>query len=206
MKLNVHENDIPDYVLKDIKSVAIDTEAMGLNIISRDRLCVLQMFIDKKYLHIVKFPEKKYNCPNLKKLLKDNNIQKIFHYARFDMLAIYVYFKIMVKNVVCTKILSKIARTYSDRHGLKEICRERLKIDLNKGEQSSDWGSVDLSQSQINYASKDVLYLEDLYNSLKITAIREGKFHIAQGMFKCLPAIVKAEFYHYDPVILISHH
>jgi ribonuclease D len=203
MKTIVHKFDLP----KDFKAttLSIDTETMGLNL-NRDRLCCVQLLVDEQEVHIVHFPKPIYNkSPNLISLLKDKKIFKLFHFARFDMLAIYKYLGVLVRNVACTRILSKITRTFSDRHSLKELCREKLKVDISKNEQSSDWGRNDLTQGQIDYAAKDVIYLPGIFKALKETTERENRFHVAQAIFDALPSIIIAEANFFDPIALIEH-
>jgi ribonuclease D len=207
MKTNVHLFDIPKSLLdrvKEIKELSIDTEAMGLEI-SRDRLCTIQMFIDRSEIHIVHFPEINYEAKNLKKFLNQKNILKIFHFARFDIGIIYKYLDILMENVVCTRTLSKIARTYSDRHSLKELCREILKKELNKGEQSSDWGKKTLTQSQISYAANDVIFLPEIFEHLKEMCIRENRYEVAEAIFKIFPELVFISHNNFDILRLIDH-
>jgi ribonuclease D len=205
MKKYVLEYDLPDNFKQNVNFVAIDTEAMGLNP-HRDRLCVVQLKVEDK-IYVIHFKKPIYNkSKNLIALLKNSKIQKIFHYARFDMFIIYKYLKIMPTSVICTRTLSKIVRTYSDRHSLKELCKEFLKKDLNKGEQSSDWGSEELSQSQIEYAAKDVIYLEEIYEPLWKMATRDNKDKFAKNIFGCIETAVMADFYHYDIGLLLAHH
>lgn len=204
MKTFVYEYDIPENLIDKVKTLAIDTEAMGLKTI-RDRLCTVQMLINESDIHIVHFPEPKYKSNNLVKLLQNNKIKKIFHFARFDMYIMYKYLGVLVENVVCTRMMSKIARTYSDKHSLKELCRELLKKDLNKGEQSSDWGREKLTESQISYAGNDVIYLPKIYESLKIMCVRENRMEVVEKMFAILPNLVFTEANHFDILELIDH-
>ena len=208
MKKYIYKYDIPQDVFdsllqKNITMISIDTEALGLDI-NRDRLCVVQMMINKD-VYIVHFPKPNYESKNLKQLLGDSKIQKLFHFARFDMFIIYKYLGVLMKNIVCTRVLSKIVRTYSDRHGLKELCRELLKYDMNKGAQSSNWAIEDLTQSQIDYAANDVIYLPDLFDILKTMAEKEKRYSIAQDMFDILPSIIRIENSLFNPVDLIDH-
>ncbi len=146
-------------------SIAIDSETMGLNIL-RDRLCVLQISAGDGNAHLIQFEHGKYEAPNLKKLLSDKKVLKIFHFARFDLAAILHYLNVELTNVYCTKIASKLTRTYTDAHGLKSLCDEMLNVELSKKQQSSDWGVATLSQKQIDYAASDVLYLHQLKENL----------------------------------------
>ena len=205
MKRYVFEYDLPDDFNENINFVAIDTEAMGLNP-HRDRLCVVQLKLAEK-IYIVHFKKPIYTkSKNLISLLKNSKIQKIFHYARFDMFILFKYLKVMPNSIICTRTLSKIVRTYSDRHSLKELCKEFLKNDLNKGEQSSDWGNEELTQSQIEYAAKDVIYLEELYDCLWKMAVRDNKHKFSKEVFDCIKTAVLADFYHYDIGLLLAHH
>lgn len=204
-KIHLYNYDLPANLAETKEEViSIDTEAMGLNS-DRDRLCLVQILIGSS-VYMVHFPKPDYNAPNLKKLLNNKKIKKIFHFARFDMGIIYRYLGIMLENVVCTRILSKIARTYSDKHGLKEVCRELLKKEINKGEQSSHWGSDKLTESQKNYAANDVIFLPRLFEELKKICDKENRFIIADKMFKMLPDIIFIDCNKFDVVSLIEHH
>jgi ribonuclease D len=204
MKTTVHKYDIPEYLIEKTTSLAIDTEAMGLKT-ARDRLCTVQMLINEKEVHIVHFPTANYKAPNLKKLLKRNNIPKLFHFARFDVLIMYKYLGVLVQNILCTRTISKIARTYSDKHSLKELCRELLKKELNKGEQSSDWGRETLTDSQISYAASDVIYLPDIFTALKVMCEREERYPVALRACELIGHVVFIENENFDPVHLIEH-
>ena len=203
-KVLTHKFDLPEEFLDfSQKAIAIDTEAMGLTT-QRDRLCVIQIKIGD-IIHVIHFPEAKYECENLKKLLQKKSIKKIFHFARFDMIMIYRYIGVLVENIVCTRILSKISRTFSDRHGLKELCKEKLKIEINKGEQTSYWGSEELTNSQVQYAAKDVEFLESLYEELKNMAERENRMEVAEKMFIAMPSLIFIECNNFDPIKLFEH-
>lgn len=204
-KVHLYTYDLPESVINTTEEIlAIDTEAMGLNS-DRDRLCLVQILIGSN-VYMVHFPTADYKAPNLKKLLSNEKVQKIFHFARFDMGIIYRYLGIMLANVVCTRILSKIARTYSDKHGLKEVCRELLKKEINKGEQSSNWGGDKLTDSQKSYAANDVILLPRLFEELKKICDKENRFAIADTMFKMLPSIIFIDCNKFDVVSLIEHH
>ena len=204
--MKIHINDLP-HDFKDATIVAIDTETMGLNIF-KDKLCTVQLnikFNEKQEIHIVHFPKKEYNLAiNLKKFLRNKKVLKIIHFARFDMLSIYLYLNVMLDNVVCTKMLSKIVRSYSDRHSLVESCRELLNINLNKQSQSSDWGQLILSEQQFAYAANDVKYLFDIYEQLKNMAIREKRIKIAESAFKTLQSLTYIESQQYHPLDILS--
>ena len=188
--IKLYNGDIPKNL--DLgNSIAVDTETMGLNI-NNDRLCLIQISSKIGECHIIKFEKKKKNAPNLKKILENNLILKIFHFARFDVAVIKKYLKIDCTPIYCTKIASKIARTFTDRHGLKDLCKNLLNIDINKQNQTSDWGNKELTKHQINYAANDVLYLHEIKNKLNNILQREGKKYLADACFKFLPT--RAEF------------
>ena len=188
--IKLYNGDIPKNL--DLgNSIAVDTETMGLNI-NNDRLCLIQISSKNGECHIIKFEKKKNNAPNLKKILENNLILKIFHFARFDVAVIKKYLKIDCTPIYCTKIASKIARTFTDRHGLKDLCKNLLNIDINKQNQTSDWGNKELTKHQINYAANDVLYLHEIKNKLNNILQREGKKYLADACFKFLPT--RAEF------------
>ncbi len=175
-----HKNDLP----KDLKfsnSIAIDTETMGLDF-RRDRLCLVQISDGDDFAHLVQI-KKDTHYPNLSKILKNNKIKKIFHYARFDLAAIQKHMGIFCENIYCTKIASKLVRTYTDRHGLKELCKELINIDISKQKQSSDWGNENLSNEQLKYAASDVLYLHKIKNELDIILKRENRQELAKTLF-----------------------
>ncbi len=174
----VHKNDLPtDVDLGD--AIAVDTETMGLKT-TRDRLCVVQLSSGDGNAHLVQFDGSDYSAPNLKKLMTDEKVLKIFHFARFDICAIKYYLGVDTNNVYCTKIASKLARTYTDAHGLKAICSELLSVEISKKQQSSDWGSEKMSKDQIKYAAQDVLYLHQLKEKLDVMLEREGRLEIFQ--------------------------
>jgi len=181
----LHEDDLPISALEEGISVAIDTETTGLNLFS-DRLCLIQFCFGTSKCHLVRI-NKGRDYPNVCTLLANNNIKKIFHYARFDIAMLYMRFKVLAQNVYCTKIASKFARSYTERHGLANICRELLGIEISKEQQSSDWGGVILSEAQKTYAASDVLYLHQIYEILNERLIREDRFHLASECFKFLP-------------------
>ncbi len=182
----VHRGDLPGG-LEFGDAVAVDTEAMGLNN-HRDRLCVVQLSAGDGTAHLVTFDaEDDYAAPNLKALLADPSVTKIFHYARFDIAIIRRYLGVSCTPLYCTKIASHLARTYTDGHGLKDLCRELLGIDLSKAQQSSDWGSPELSREQILYAASDVLYLHRLRAILDAMLQREGRTEHLESCFRFLP-------------------
>jgi ribonuclease D len=182
MAIFIHENDLPSNIVLS-GDLAIDTETMGLNH-HRDRLCVLQISDGRGDAHLIKFTKDSYQqAQNLKELLSDSNRCKIFHFARFDIAAIEYNLNIQLDNIYCTKIASKLARTYTDSHGLKELCRDMLGVQISKQQQSSDWGDSSLSKEQAEYAANDVLHLHALRNKLNKILVREGRMEIAQKCF-----------------------
>lgn len=185
MTISLHKNDLPDGLHFE-GALAIDSETLGLNPL-RDRLCVVQLSQGDGTAHLVQFDGTDYSAPNLKALLSDPNLVKIFHFARFDLAAIYHYLGVWATPVFCTKIASKLTRTYTDRHGLKDLTRELISVDLSKQQQSSDWGAETLSEAQMAYAASDVLHLHQLMEILIVRLKREGRFEIAQKTFDYLP-------------------
>ncbi len=185
MSITLHKGDLPGDV--DLGSVvAVDTETMGLNPV-RDRLCLVQLSSGDGTAHLVQLGKDEYDAPNLKALLSDDKIIKIFHFARFDLAAVKAYMGIDCGPVYCTRTASKLCRTYTDKHGLRDICKQFLGIDLNKQQQSSDWGAAELSQEQMNYAASDVLHLHALKEKLDEILEREGRAELAQSCFDFLP-------------------
>ncbi len=172
LDIKLHKEDLPDQIeLGD--NIAVDCEFMGLNV-ERDRLCLVQISTGNKDAHIIQLNRNLYNAPNLKKILENKEVNKIFHFARADLLFLKKYLKVTVQNVSCTKIMSKLARSYSDKHGLKDLVKEFVGVDLNKNLQSSDFGG-DLSEKQLQYCAKDVIYLHEIYESLFKILIREKR-------------------------------
>jgi ribonuclease D len=184
-KIHVHEGDLPASVSFG-SSVAVDSEALGLKP-HRDRLCVVQLSAGDGSAHLVQLSQTGYDAPNLKALMADPGVLKIFHYARFDVAAIKHYLGVDTQPIYCTKIASKLSRTYTDRHGLKDITSELLGIELSKQQQSSDWAAAKLSQQQQAYAASDVLHLHKLKERLDAMLEREGRTHLAQAAFDFLP-------------------
>jgi ribonuclease D len=185
MGFNLHKGDLPAHISFG-QSVAVDTEALGLNP-HRDALCVVQLSSGDGAAHIVQLERPVYDAPNLKKLLTDPAILKIFHYARFDLAMLRLHMGIEVAPVYCTKIASRLTRTYTDRHGLRDLCREVLNIDISKLQQSSDWGAEKLSEAQLSYAGTDVVHLHALKAQLDGMLAREGRTALAQKCFDFLP-------------------
>ena len=185
MKNYVYRGDLPDDL--DLgPTVAIDCETMGLNP-KRDRLCVVQLSSGDGNAHLVQVAKGQSSAPNLCRMLEDPNVLKLFHFGRFDIAAMFETFGALTAPVYCTKIASRLVRTYTDRHGLKNLLQELLSVDISKQQQSSDWGSKKLSKAQIEYASSDVLYLHRLRDSLNQMMIREGRMEMAQSCFDFLP-------------------
>ena len=182
--IEVHQGDLPDG-LTFTDSVAVDTETQGLKL-GRDRLCLAQVSAGDNTCHLVQFQAGDYDAPNLKKLITDTAVTKIFHYARFDLAAITQYLGVTCQPVYCTKIASRLARTYTDRHGLKDVCKELLNVELSKDQQSSDWAASELSKEQIEYAAADVLYLHGLRAKLDEILAREGREELAKSCFDFL--------------------
>tara|TARA_B100001250_G_scaffold277975_1_gene240414 strand:- start:4490 stop:5101 length:612 start_codon:yes stop_codon:yes gene_type:complete len=191
LDIKLHKEDLPDQI-KFSDKIAIDCEFMGLNF-KRDRLCLVQISSGNKDAHIIQLNKDKYNAPNLKKLLADKKINKIFHFARADMLFIKKYLNIEVENVSCTKIMSKIARSYSDKHGLKELIKEFIGIDISKQMQSSDFGG-DLNEKQIQYCANDVIYIHKIYEELHKILVRENRIELYDKTIKFLPIRVALDF------------
>jgi ribonuclease D len=184
MKVKIHKNDLPNNL--DLgKIVAVDTETMGLDY-KRDPLCLVQISSGNEEVHLIQIDRQNFKADNLKKILEDNTIKKIFHFARFDLAVLNYYLKAETNNVYCTKISSKIGRTYTDKHGLKDLCKELLNIELSKQMQSSDWGAKTLTEQQQNYAASDVLYLHKIKEELDKILIRENRMELAEHCFKFL--------------------
>lgn len=185
MAIKLYRGDLPADVAFGA-SVAIDTETLGL-LPRRDKLCLIQLSSGDGNAHLVQFDRSTYDAPNLKKLLTDPKVLKIFHFARFDVAVLQQYLGVETFPLYCTKIASKLTRTYTDRHGLKDLVREMLGIELNKQQQSSDWGSHVLSDSQKQYAAQDVLYLHELKTRLDQMLEREGRAKMAKACFDFIP-------------------
>jgi ribonuclease D len=203
MTIHLHKNDLPDGLVFS-GSIAVDTETRGLKI-SRDRLCLVQLSAGDGEVHIVQFDGENYEAPNLKKLLSDRNIVKIFHFARFDLAAIAHYLNVHAAPLWCTKIASKLVRTYTDRHGLKDICRELIGVELSKQQQSSDWAAPDLSDAQLNYAASDVLYLHQLKDKLEAMLDREGRRPMAEACFDFVLIRAAMDMTGFEDVDIFSH-
>lgn len=185
MDITLHHGDLPDNI--DFgDSVAVDTETMGLNPV-RDRLCLVQLSAGDGTCHLVKFDGENYDAPNLRKLMADPNVTKLFHFARFDVAVMQAYLDVVTAPIYCTKIASKLVRTFTSYHGLKNLCRDLIGVEISKQQQSSDWGAAELSPEQQEYAASDVLYLHQLREKLNGMLIREGRMELAQSCFDFLP-------------------
>ena len=189
--IKLHKQDLPDEIRFSDK-IAIDCEFTGLNI-ERDRLCLVQISAGKNDAHIIQLNKDNYNAPNLKKVLSDNNINKLFHFARADLLFIKKYLGIDVENINCTKIMSKIGRSYSDKHGLKDLIKEFVGVDISKQLQTSDFGG-DLSEKQLKYCAQDVVYLHKIYESLKKILVREKRINLYEKTIKFMNTRVELDF------------
>ncbi|MSO69249.1 MAG: ribonuclease D [Alphaproteobacteria bacterium] len=186
MSLHLHKGDLPAG-LSFGKSIAIDTETMGLSH-ARDRLCLVQISSGDGDCHLVQFsPPGRINAPNLAKLLSDRAVLKIFHFARFDVAVIAHYLGVMCAPIYCTKIASKLTRTFTDRHGLKDLCKDLVNVEISKQQQTSDWGAAELSEEQLSYAASDVLHLHAIKEKLDQMLKREGRMGVAEACFAFLP-------------------
>jgi ribonuclease D len=184
-KIELHRFDLPEGVTFG-DAVAVDTETMGLEP-RRDRLCLVQLSAGDGTAHLVHFPEPRYAAPRLCALLADPAVTKLFHYARFDVAMLRCYLDVAAAPLYCTKIASRLTRTYTDRHGLKDLCKELLDVDLSKQQQSSDWGAAELTAEQLRYAAADVLHLHALRARLDAMLAREGRRQLAEACFRFLP-------------------
>jgi ribonuclease D len=203
MKIKLHKNDLPDGL--DLGSiVAIDSETLGLNPF-RDRLCLVQLSSGDGTAHAVQFAPGEYAAPNLKRMLADPKVLKLFHYARFDMGMFRRYLGVMTAPVYCTKIASKLVRTYTDRHGLKDLVKELLNVDLSKEQQSSDWGAPELSDKQLAYAASDVAHLHRLKEVLDGMLAREGRTALAKACFDFLPGRVDLDLGGWSELDIFAH-
>jgi ribonuclease D len=203
MTTRLHRGDLPDPAAYG-GVIAIDTETLGLNP-NRDRLCVVQLSSGDGSADVVQFPAGDNKAPNLVNLLRDPNRLKLFHFARFDLAILYKTFGVMPEPVYCTKIASKLARTYTDKHGLKDIVKELLGHDLSKQQQSSDWGAENLSEAQIAYAASDVLHLHALKERLDQMLAREGRREFAEACFRFLPVRARLDLAGFAEVDLFAH-
>jgi len=203
MTIFLHKNDLPSNT-NFSGSIAIDTETMGLNI-TRDRLCLAQISAGDGNAHLVQFEAGKYEAPNLKKLLSDDKILKIFHFARFDLMALQYYLGVEIENIYCTKIASRLTRTYTDSHGLKSLCEELLGVELSKKQQTSYWGNLEISEKQKEYAAADVLHLHRLKVKLDEMLKRENRTEIFEACLKFLPARAKLDLQGFINLDIFAH-
>jgi ribonuclease D len=203
MTVRQHRGDLPD-LSRYTDAVAIDTETMGLNP-HRDRLCVVQLSNGDGSADVVQIPRDFADAPNLKALFANPKITKIFHFARFDLAALYNAFGVMPQPVYCTKIASRLCRTYTDRHGLKDLVREVLNIELSKQQQSSDWGAPSLNEAQLAYAASDVLHLHALRERLDVMLAREGRSELAQACFAFLPTRARLDLQGWEAEDIFAH-
>lgn len=204
MAVYFHEEDLPEDVLGE-GAVAVDTETMGLQTL-RDRLCLLQISDGGDDEHLVRFgPNSDFSAPNLRAVLADPNRIKLYHFARFDLAAIEHYMGVMAEPVFCTKIASRLIRTYTDRHGLKELVRELLGQDISKQQQSSDWGGPVLSDAQRDYAASDVRFLHRLKAELEMRLAREGRTEMAQACFDFLPHRARLDIAGWPDTDIFAH-
>ncbi len=203
VSINLHIDDLPAEL--DLGgSIAVDSETMGLQL-RRDRLCLLQLSSGDGNAHLVQFRSGSYAAPNLKRLLTDERVTKIFHYARFDLAAIRLYLDVDCAPVYCTKIASKLARTFTDRHSLKDLCSDLLGVSLSKQQQSSDWGAEELTEEQLRYAASDVLYLHALRERLDAMLHREGRFALSRACFAFLPHRVSLDLLGWEATDIFAH-
>jgi ribonuclease D len=203
MTVRLHRGDLPD-LSRYGREVAIDTETMGLDP-RRDRLCVVQLSPGDGSADVVQIPADANDAPNLKRLLTDPNVTKIFHYARFDIAVLKHRFGVVTGPVYCTKIASKLVRTYTDRHGLKDLVRELLNVDLSKQQQSSDWGAEKITEAQLEYAAADVLYLHDVKRHLDRMLQREGRRELAEACFSFLPTRIELDLMGWEETDIFAH-
>jgi len=201
--IHSYEGDLPDGL--DLGPVvAVDTETLGLSLV-RDALCVVQLSAGDGNAHIVRLNRPTYDCPNLKALLANPNIEKLFHFARFDVAMCKHYLGVTISPIFCTKIASKLVRTYTDRHGLKDLVKELVGVELNKQQQSSDWGAAHLSEAQLAYAASDVLYLHAAKTRLVEMLIRENRLDVAKACFDFLPVRADLDLMGWSESDIFSH-
>jgi len=203
MTMHLYKNDLPDGL--DLGPVvAIDCETMGLNP-HRDRLCLVQLSGGDGNAHLVQVEKGQTEAPNLARMLEDPAVLKLFHFGRFDIAVMYHAFGALAAPVFCTKIASKLVRTYTDRHGLRNLCQEMLNVDISKQQQSSDWGAPDLTDAQMTYAASDVLYLHRLRDALDRMLAREGRTEIAQACFDFLPTRARLDLAGWPEIDIFAH-
>jgi ribonuclease D len=203
LTITLHRGDLPAG-LDFGSSVAIDSETMGLNP-HRDRLCVVQLSSGDGTAHLVQFPLGQYDAPNLKALLTDPSVTKLFHFGRFDIAVFQQFLGVLTTPVYCTKIASRLVRTFTDRHGLKDLSKELLNVEMSKQQQSSDWGADVLSDEQMKYAASDVLHLHQLRAKLDIMLAREGRAAVAQACFDFLPTRARLDLQGWPEIDIFAH-
>ncbi len=204
MPVTLHQGDLPEGTFDGARAVAVDSETMGLRL-GRDPLCVVQLQGPDGEAHVVRLDRANYDAPNLKRLLTDPDVLKIFHFGRFDIAMFQLHLGVTTAPVYCTKIASKLVRTYTDRHGLKDVTRELLGVDISKAQQSSDWGAAELSPEQLAYAASDVAHLHELRERLDQMLVREGRMALAQACFDFLPARAALDVAGWDEVDIFAH-
>ncbi len=205
MTIRIHRGDLPDLAhYAAVQSIAIDTETMGLSL-TRDRLCLVQLSPGDGSADVVQIAAQTPDAPNLRRLLTDTNVLKIFHFARFDLGMLQKNLGVMPEPVYCTKIASRLTRTYTDKHGLKDLVREILGHDLSKQQQSSDWGAAALTDAQVSYAASDVLYLHALREKLDVMLAREGRDKLAAACFRFLPDRVRLDLAGFAEEDIFAH-
>lgn len=204
MTTYVHEGDLPEGALAGASAVAVDSETLGLRL-GRDPLCVVQLSAGDGDAHVVRLNRATYDAPNLKALLTDPAVTKIFHFGRFDIAMFWLHLKVVTGPVYCTKIASKLARTYTDRHGLKDVSKELIGVDMSKAQQSSDWGATVLSGDQVAYAASDVLHLHAIRARLDEMLVREGRDGFAKACFDFLPHRALLDVAGWEDVDIFAH-
>jgi ribonuclease D len=203
VSIHLHRGDLPPG-LSFGDCVAIDTETMGLNP-HRDRLCLAQLSAGDGVCHLVQFAPGQYDAPNLRTLLADPGVVKLFHFARFDLAALRFYLGVVAAPVYCTKVASKLVRTFTDRHGLKDLCRDLLGVEISKQQQTSDWGSDELTDEQLKYAASDVLHLHALRARLDAMLAREGRADLARRCFEFLPTRAELDLAGWEDPDIFAH-
>ena len=203
MAVYQHEGDLPSPDMFS-DAVAVDTETMGLDL-NRDPLCVVQLSAGDGDAHVVRLNRSAYDCPNLKSVMADESLLKIFHFARFDVAMMKKWLHVDTQPIFCTKIASRLVRTYTDRHGLKDLSRELLSVDMSKAQQSSDWGAPKLTQAQLEYAASDVLHLHALREKLIVMLQREGRLELAQACFDFLPKRAELDLAGWPDIDIFAH-
>jgi ribonuclease D len=203
MTIELHQDDLPEG-LDFGDCVAVDSETMGLNL-ERDRLCLLQLSAGDGTCHLVQFRDSDYRAPNLKVMLNDPAVTKLFHFARFDLAMIERHLGVTCRPVYCTKVASKLVRTFTDRHGLKDLCRDLLGVEISKQQQTSDWGATELTKEQMRYAASDVLYLHRLRDKLDGMLAREGRSALAKACFEFLPVRAKLDLAGWADLDIFAH-